>query len=320
MKSLFTPLIWASLLVATLAFSACDKETGNGTGRSTGGGIKYRVSLQPSPLAGGYVLDQQGNRNSSMEYAAGTNLELTAVANSGYTFDHWENGSTTNPRNVTVTKSAEYTAYFTNGNGGDPNPNPGLNSVVFGNYTWSNVYLFNGKFSFYSQYNNSVDDYLFENANATTYSNYPWIFMVLDNASTMGSTSISCGSTGTLNGYYMLEYCESSYLYSQDSEGNTTYYGDWWGKSGTVNITKFHSGTQTLSFVVNAVMFDARAVFVNKTATVDNAPTKTLTIIMNDVSWEQYQATKKVVERIAPPKVAGTLFASDCKSSTPHII
>ena len=45
-------------------------------------------------------------------YPSGTTATLTANANSGYRFDHWQDGNTTNPRTITVTGNATYTAYF----------------------------------------------------------------------------------------------------------------------------------------------------------------------------------------------------------------
>lgn len=45
-------------------------------------------------------------------YPAGTSVTLTATANNGYVFDHWQDGNTNNPRTITVTANATYTAYF----------------------------------------------------------------------------------------------------------------------------------------------------------------------------------------------------------------
>ncbi len=45
-------------------------------------------------------------------YGVGEEAVLTAIANSGYQFDHWEDGSYQNPRTVIVTADATYVAYF----------------------------------------------------------------------------------------------------------------------------------------------------------------------------------------------------------------
>lgn len=52
-------------------------------------------------------------------YASGTTATLTASANSGYHFTHWQDNITNNPRNVTVTGNATYTAYFESDGGGE---------------------------------------------------------------------------------------------------------------------------------------------------------------------------------------------------------
>lgn len=45
-------------------------------------------------------------------YNSGSTATLTAIANSGYRFDHWQDNNTQNPRTITVTGNAAYTAYF----------------------------------------------------------------------------------------------------------------------------------------------------------------------------------------------------------------
>ena len=45
-------------------------------------------------------------------YLGGQTATLTATANAGYEFDHWNDGNTDNPRSFTVSGDASYTAYF----------------------------------------------------------------------------------------------------------------------------------------------------------------------------------------------------------------
>lgn len=45
-------------------------------------------------------------------YLGGQIATLTATANAGYEFDHWNDSNTDNPRSITVTGDASYTAYF----------------------------------------------------------------------------------------------------------------------------------------------------------------------------------------------------------------
>lgn len=42
----------------------------------------------------------------------GSSVTITATANEGYHFDHWQDGNTDNPRIVNVNANATYTAYF----------------------------------------------------------------------------------------------------------------------------------------------------------------------------------------------------------------
>lgn len=66
---------------------------------------KYTVSTAVSPSEGGTVAGAD-------TYEYGKSATLTAKANSGYTFSQWNDGVKTNPRTVTVTGAATYTAIF----------------------------------------------------------------------------------------------------------------------------------------------------------------------------------------------------------------
>ncbi|MBQ4398748.1 MAG: choice-of-anchor J domain-containing protein [Bacteroidales bacterium] len=69
------------------------------------GATYYTVSAYVSPAGAGTV-------SGTGTYPAGASVTLTATANSGYTFDHWNDGSTTNPRTITVNNNMSFTAYF----------------------------------------------------------------------------------------------------------------------------------------------------------------------------------------------------------------
>ena len=66
----------------------------------------YAITVSANPSDGGTV-------TGAGTYNYGTSVTLTANANSGYIFDHWQDGNTANPRTITVTGNATYTAYFT---------------------------------------------------------------------------------------------------------------------------------------------------------------------------------------------------------------
>ena len=85
--------------------------TGNATYTATfsqGGATYYTVSTYVSPADAGSV-------TGAGTYPAGATCTLTATANEGYSFDHWNDGSTQNPRTVTVNNNMSFTAYFTAG-------------------------------------------------------------------------------------------------------------------------------------------------------------------------------------------------------------
>ena len=63
-------------------------------------------------------------------YSAGTSVTLSAVANAGYRFTGWNDGSTENPRSVTVTSNVTYTASFAN---------LGTNELHYDNGTFSST-------------------------------------------------------------------------------------------------------------------------------------------------------------------------------------
>ncbi len=56
--------------------------------------------------------DAMGSVTEGGEYAYGTEITLTATANSGYRFAKWSDGNTDNPRIITVTENKTYTAEF----------------------------------------------------------------------------------------------------------------------------------------------------------------------------------------------------------------
>lgn len=65
----------------------------------------YNVSANVRP-------DNAGSVAGTGAYPAGTTVTLTATANPGYTFSHWNDGITSNPRTVTVNSNLSFTANF----------------------------------------------------------------------------------------------------------------------------------------------------------------------------------------------------------------
>ena len=91
----------------------------------------YTITTDVNPAGAGTV-------TGGGTYPEGTEVTLTAMANTGYIFSHWSDGLTTNPRTITVNANANYTAYFITGGGGTMytvnvvSENPLLGSVTGG--------------------------------------------------------------------------------------------------------------------------------------------------------------------------------------------
>lgn len=65
----------------------------------------FDIVILASPPEGGTV-------GGSGRYPIDTTIVITATANSGYEFAHWEDGNESNPRIITLEGDATYTAYF----------------------------------------------------------------------------------------------------------------------------------------------------------------------------------------------------------------
>lgn len=84
-----------------------------------GFGCNVTITASSNNPAAGYV---EGGGT----YNYGDNATLTAVANTGFRFDHWQDGNTNNPRTITVTADATHVAYFTPNAGIDDIDNSGI--------------------------------------------------------------------------------------------------------------------------------------------------------------------------------------------------
>jgi uncharacterized repeat protein (TIGR02543 family) len=65
----------------------------------------YTIDTEVNPANAGSV-------SGGGTFQEGSSITLTATANNGYEFDHWQDGNTQNPRTITVTQNATYTATF----------------------------------------------------------------------------------------------------------------------------------------------------------------------------------------------------------------
>ncbi|MBR5912107.1 MAG: choice-of-anchor J domain-containing protein [Bacteroidales bacterium] len=90
---------------ATYSFTV----TENATYTATFGEIPinyYTITTAASPTVGGTV-------SGGGTFQEGSSTTLTATANTGYSFSKWQDNNTQNPRTITVTQNATYTATFT---------------------------------------------------------------------------------------------------------------------------------------------------------------------------------------------------------------
>ena len=69
------------------------------------GRIRYIISVYSND-------NSRGTVSGGGTYVEGSKVTITATANSGYKFKEWNDGNTDNPRVITVTKDAIYTAHF----------------------------------------------------------------------------------------------------------------------------------------------------------------------------------------------------------------
>lgn len=82
--------------------------TGNATYKaifSEIGAENYNVTTHADPVEGGIV-------EGGGQHEEGEQIQLSAIANTGYIFKHWDDGSIENPRNITVNSDMEFTAVF----------------------------------------------------------------------------------------------------------------------------------------------------------------------------------------------------------------
>ena len=249
----------------------------DGTGSNyTGGGSQqnYTVSVSANNSSYGYV-------TGGGTYPAGSTVTLTAYPYSGYQFSYWSDGNTQNPRTITVNSNVSYTAYFTTSGGGNT-------SVTFGSYNWGSVYP-NTDYglSYLSSYE-VLYGYLFSN---TSYS-YPYIYLQIDSPS-YGSTTETADDNGRLSGYNVLEYYDETSLFSA-SNGDTTYYGDWWAKNATVQFSSLNLNAGTASLTIYATMFSAYEAYIDGDG-VDGASTRSLTISLPNLTFDQ---AKKVMASV----------------------
>ncbi len=114
MKNIFRFLCLT--LVAGLTFASCSKDDDN----STNADGKYTITVVSADEA-------MGKAYGGGQFDPNTTTRIWGTPEVGYQFDKWSDGNTENPRTITVTGNATYTAVFKTVGGDNPNPNPNPN-------------------------------------------------------------------------------------------------------------------------------------------------------------------------------------------------
>lgn len=229
----------------------------------------------PTPVTPKYTItvtsndETMGTVTGGGTYDEGTTITITAIPNSDYRFVKWQDGVTEPSRSIIVSKDETYTATF------EANaPAEGIN-VTFGSDQWTSGYF---GIPYYSSLN-----FMDIIAYKTQGQPYPSIDIIATAA--VGTFSEDANSTnGSMSGttFYNVDYYYQSSLYSINTEtGDTSWFGDWWAKSATINTTNFDATNMTITTVINATMFDANAAFVQRLG-MENASTKTMTVAVGN--------------------------------------
>ena len=203
--------------------------------------------VEPTPSTPQYTItvtsnnDAYGTVTGGGVYDSAATATLTATPNEGYKFVNWNDGNESNPRLVTVTANATYTANFAEV--------AGVN-VTFGTNTWTAGYT-NGTMG-----SNAI---LLAATQSENPSSYPLFYLMcyFDGAPTTGTITDAPWMQEGDNNMVSIHFGHQAWLWyyentSWDLSENRT--GDWWAKSLTYNITALDADAMTMSAVVNAEM------------------------------------------------------------------
>ena len=251
MKKVFVVLCMA-LLAGGMVFTSCTKKftitvsSNNDAWRTVTGGVTYDMNAE---------------------------VTLKATPAEGYEFEKWNDGNTESVRVITVTANTNYVAYFkavTPDPGPGPQPQVGEVKVTFNNEVWDASQISGRWFTNYQVW----DVYSMQ-----TQGSFP-IADVATGILSGSQTATAESEYGELDGdFSWVEYYYETYL--QDQQGQ--YYGDFWAKNVTCNVTAFDATALTLTSNVSATMFNAYEAFVEETG-VDAASTAPMTVNITNVA------------------------------------
>ena len=258
----FLSVICMALLAGGMIFTSCTKN--------------WTVTVKANNDAWGTV-------TGGGTFADGATATIAATPAQGYQFVKWDDGVKDNPRTITVTANATYTAVF------ELIPQPGV-KVTFNNAVWDASSITAKYYTNYSVW----DVYSMQ-----TEGNLP-IADVATGILTGTESATADSQYGELDGNFnWIEYYNETYL--QDQDGN--YYGDYWAKNATVTVSAFDATALKLSSNVSATMFSAYEAFIDQTG-VDAAITAPMTVNINNVDL-----TPNNTKSMPSKKAAGKLVA-----------
>lgn len=162
-------------------------------------------------------------------YEEGDVCTLTAVPNEGYTFANWTDGNTDNPRTITVTEDASYTANFVA-------VITDHATVNFGETTWEATFVGAGT------YEGNLIVRLYQDQTAN---DKPSVYMV--SGKTVGTHTYVQGNG--LNIFY--------FNYNDDYTAyQGTNYPTWQTETHTQVITAIDMNAQTFTYTSNSTVFN----------------------------------------------------------------
>lgn len=216
--------------------------------------------------------DAWGTVTGAGTYADGATATLSATPKDGYFFVKWQDGNTDNPRTITVTADATYTAEFA-AIPVVPGVKVTFNTDIYDAGAYNGVYT--------ALYN------AWEVTAAKTNGNYPYADVAMYTGTSTGSHTDQVENDGQFaqeSDFGWVEYYLEGYVYFQDAPD--THYGDWWAKNATVKVTAFDATALNMTANVNATMFDVIGAFGEGGTGLDAAPTVPMILDMTSIDLQ----------------------------------
>ena len=218
-------------------------------------------------------------------YEKGATATLAVTPADGYTFIAWSDGNTDNPRSVTVTADADYTAQcIVTPNGGGNQEENYDNIVIWGlknNGSYDTAWVpytdlgTEDRYLGLRLYNSfgMLSGHMFSSSNDTYPPTHADAVYLEGSWSRTGEYTYQSDNDGLMDDA-ILEYWSS---YDSLLVDTHFYYGNWWGKEMTLTVSAIDLTASTVSLEISAIMYDAYRCFLDHVA-MSACPTKQLYI------------------------------------------